>query len=117
MTTTLRALATLLLVGAAGSQVATAKADVTGTTCTVSSIGWREDIKAMRFICGDQVYWNRETTANPSCEQKTSLETIKLFQSVAQTALLSGKSVQVYYDTQSGCGPADLVVREMYLLQ
>jgi|GEM_PF-4394049 hypothetical protein len=112
----LSALAILILVAAGGGYAASAKADVVGTTCTVNSIGWREDIKALRFICGDQTYWNRESSANPSCAQKTSSETIKLFQSVAQTALLSGKSVQVYYDTQSGCGPADLVVREMYLL-
>lgn len=93
-----------------------AQAAIVGTTCTVTSVGWREDIKAMRLICGGTVFWNREAVANPSCTFKTSIDTIKLFQTTANSALLSGKSVQMYYDTQSGCGPADLVVREMYLL-
>jgi hypothetical protein len=92
-----------------------ANAALVGVTCSVTSVGWREDIKAMRLICGGTTFWNREAVANPSCTFKTSIDTIKLFQTTANSALLSGKSVQMYYETQSGCS-ADLVVREMYLL-
>lgn len=103
---------------AVGSLAMSSQADaaLVGTTCTVTSVGWREDIKAMRLICGGTTFWNREAAANPSCTFKTSMDAIKIFQSTANSALLSGKSLQMFYDTQSGCGPADFVVREMYLL-
>ena len=106
----------LLLAVTAGMVSSDAQAVLVQQVCTVSSVGWREDIKALRTICGGTVLWNREADANPSCTFKTSMDAIKIFQTTANAALLSGKSVQIFRETQAGCGPADPVIREMYLL-
>lgn len=96
--------------------VVEARAALISTTCTVTSVGWRENIKALKTTCGTNTFWNRETAGNPSCTQQSPMETVKMFQATANAALLSGKSVQIWYDTQGGCNTTDLVIREMYLL-
>jgi hypothetical protein len=108
----------LAAIAALGGTLTSSDADaaLTGSTCTVTSVGWRDNIKALRTICGGTVFWNRETAGNPSCTQQTSMDVVKLFQTTANAALLSGKSIQIYYDTQGGCNTSDLVIREMYLL-
>lgn len=106
---------TLAGVGVWFASASPAKAGVTQSICTVSSVGWREDIKALRVICGGTVFFNREATANPTCTLKTSFDAEKIFQTTANASLLSGKSVQIYWDTQGTCS-GDLVIREMYLL-
>jgi hypothetical protein len=114
-----RNMVSILLVaiaGIGGTLASNAQAALTGITCTVTSVGWRENIKALRTICGGITFWNREISGNPGCTQTTSMDATKLFQTTANAALLSGKAVQIYYDTQGGCNTSDLVIREMYLL-
>lgn len=115
----IRNLSMILLAGLAivgGTYASQADAALVGTTCTVTSVGWREDMKALRTICGGKVFWNREAVSNSSCGFKTTMDAIKIFQTTANAALLSGKSVQMYYETQTGCNTTDPVIREMYLL-
>src|SRR5262245_49320401 len=107
-------LAITLAVG--GTVASDANAALVGVTCTVTSVGWRENARALRTICGGTVFWNRETSSHPTCTHKTSMDAIKMWQTTADAALLSGKSVQMYYDTQAVCNTTELVIREMYLL-
>jgi hypothetical protein len=78
-------------------------------------VGWRETIGTLVVECGDTTFYNRETAANPDCQLKTPLDSIKILQTLADASLLSGKTVEIYYELQSGCGPEDPVVREMFL--
>lgn len=111
--TTRRAVGVLVFAISAFGSVA--KATVVGSTCNVTVAGWREDIKALKVTCGTTTLWNREATANPSCALKTSEDTIKVFQTTANAALLSGKQVTIFFDTETVCS-TDPVIREMYLL-
>jgi hypothetical protein len=99
---------------AIGGMASEAQAALTSTDCTVSSVGWRENIFALRVVCGSNTFFNRESVGNPSCSLKTSMEAVKMFQTTAHASLLAGRSVKIWYDTQSGCS-ADLVIREMFL--
>ena len=106
----------LAFAGVAGISAFQAQAALTGTTCTVTSVGWRDNIQCLRTICGGRMFWNCEAKANPSCGLTLSMDAIKMFQTTADAALLSGRSVQMYYDIQSGCNTVDPVIRELYLL-
>lgn len=103
------------LVVAAGSFASRAQAALTQTVCNVSSVGWRDDIKALRIDCGGKAYFAREATANPSCTFKASMDVIKMWQTAAQSALLSGKPLNMFVENQGGCNTGDLVPREVYL--
>jgi hypothetical protein len=105
-----------VIAGLGGTVSSDAEAALVSLNCTVTSVGWRDNIKALRTICGGKVFWNPESSANPTCTQRSSMDAIKLFQTTANAALLSGKQVQMYYDTQGGCNTTDLVIRELYLL-
>ena len=110
------ALLTLGLACAAVFPTTDATAAVTGVTCKVSAAGWREDIKALRLDCDGKMYFAREALANSTCGLKTSMDAIKMFQTTANAALLSGNSILMFYDKQTGCNTTDLVPREMFLL-
>ncbi len=99
----------------AGSIASTADAALVNITCTVTSVGWRQDMKALKVVCGGQTFWNRETAGNPTCTQQTPMDTVKLFQTTAHASYLAGKSVSIWHELQGGCNTGDRVIREMYL--
>lgn len=105
----------ILALSISGTVSSDALAEVTEIQCAVSSVGWRENAKALRIRCGNKLFWNG---TDSTCTHKSNMDTIKLFQVTANASLLSGKSVQIYYEKQGGCtSNNDLVIREMYLLK
>jgi hypothetical protein len=100
-----------------GSISSDAKAAVTSATCSVTQVGWRNDMQKLLIICDGVAYWTPEANANSGCGIKLSMDVIKMFESIATSADLSGKKVQLWWDTNTGstCS-GDKSIRDLYLL-
>jgi hypothetical protein len=84
--------------------------------CHPQDVGYRTDVNRLKIECTEgSVFWAYEATANSTCGTKASYDAIKMFLSTATSSLLSGKSITIYFVTQTGCNTTDPVPREIYL--
>jgi hypothetical protein len=85
-------------------------------TCNVVQVGFRTDVNALKIACSQgTIFWAPEASANPTCGTKTSWQAMQMFLTTANASLLSGKSVTIYWNQQTGCNQADAAPREIYL--
>jgi hypothetical protein len=99
--------------------VAPAHAD-TGEICTVTNTGWGDNSgqtsdpgKQLYIVCQDNqniAYIAQNTNASGQSCPLYSIDTIKLWMSQANAALLSGRTLVVWWDTFSNCGGARTIV-------
>jgi hypothetical protein len=113
---------TLVLASLALFVAGKARADGFEAPCTVSTVGLEDDTnatppnpkptgyvpqKVLYVVCLNNTthlaWWAGMTTANGGCPQ-VSLDTVKLWQSQAMAAKLSGKPVTIYYNSITCAG-------------
>lgn len=90
-----------LVVAAIGFH-APAQADSSSGLCTATAVQY-DGSPRLRVTCGGTDYW-AFGTAWKGCTKTASVDTLKIWQSLATSGLLSGKKLSVYYELQSGAG-------------
>ena len=79
-----------------------ARAETKNAVCTATLVEY-DDSPRLRVDCGGTEYW-AFGTAWQGCTKTTSVDTLKVWQSLATSGLLSGKKLVVHYKIQSGSG-------------
>lgn len=89
---------------AAGVAVVTAPADAAqSTAATPTSVEYFGASPNLYIVIGGVQYVGQLTA--PGCGGSAqSVETLKLWASLAQSAFLSGKKISIWYDTGGACG-------------
>jgi hypothetical protein len=89
---------------ASGSQ---AQADSYSGLCTATAVQY-DGSPRLRVTCGGTDYW-AFGTAWTGCKKTESVDTLKVWQTLATSGLLSGKKISIAYIAQTGssaCGSA-----------
>ena len=87
-------------IAATGLIAADAKA-TTVSNCTVTGVSYDNGVRLI-INCSATYYYGFAGTAYSGCVNTASVDTLKQWASQAQTAMLSGKTLTMNYDTQTG---------------
>lgn len=77
--------------------------------CIVKNVNWNDDGKYrfMNIVCtSGNVYWAFQSNPDTGCSGSiaiVALDSIKIYQSLATAARLSGRPVMMWYNTVSAC--------------
>jgi hypothetical protein len=99
-------LAAIALIVMLGGGIATAASE---SGCTVRNVNWNDDgtYRFMNLVCtSGSVYWAFQSNSDGGCSGTpavVSLDSIKIYQSLATAARLSGKPLTIWYSTVSTC--------------
>jgi len=90
------------LVVAAAAPALQAQADFQSGLCTATAVQY-DGSPRLRLTCGGTDYW-AFGAAWTGCTKTESVDTLKVWQTLATSGLLSGKKLSIAYAVQSGSG-------------